>query len=204
MRPVAQVARHCKREYVVYDIMLIMARYPSDHKRQTRSRILTASDRLLKERGAQAASIDAVMKGAGLTVGGFYAHFASKDELERETLLYSLDASMDRLLAAVAPIADDRAWLAALIHRYLHQVDEPDLALGCPLTLLLPEVTRGGPDFQTAFSECTSALLNRVAHRFPRETGSRRAKSRLRCSRVAPAPSRSQGRFRRRMHARGC
>ncbi len=148
-----------------------MARYPTEYKGQTRSRILAASDRLLKERGPAAASIDAVMKGAGLTVGGFYAHFASKHGLARETLLYSLDASMDRLLVPLEPISDDRAWLRAVIHRYLHQVDEPDLASACPLTLLLPDVTRGGPEFQTAFSERTAALLNRVAHRFPAQSG---------------------------------
>jgi len=148
-----------------------MARYPKDRKAQTRARILAASDRLLKERGTQAASIDAVMKGAGLTVGGFYAHFDSKDELERETLLYGLEASMDRLLAPLEEIGDDRAWVRALIHQYLHQVDEPGLASACPLTLLLPEVTRGGPEFQTAFSERTGALLHRVAHRFPPAVG---------------------------------
>ena len=96
------------------------------------------------------------MKDAGLTVGGFYAHFESKDDLERETLLYGLEASMDRLLAPLAHIVDDRAWLRALIHHYLHQVDEPDLARACPLTLLLPEVTRGGAEFQAAFSERTA------------------------------------------------
>ena len=151
--------------------MNIMARYPKERKTQTRARILAASDRLLKERGSQAASIDAVMKGAGLTVGGFYAHFDSKDELKRETLLYALEASMDRLLAPLEEIADDRAWVRALIHQYLHQVDEPDLGSACPLTLLLPEVTRGGPEFQAAFSERTGALLHRIAHRFPPAAG---------------------------------
>jgi TetR/AcrR family transcriptional repressor of nem operon len=148
-----------------------MARYSTEHKGRTRARILAASDRLLKARGPDTVSIEAVMKSAGLTVGGFYAHFSSKEDLERETLLYGLDASMERLLAALAPITDDRAWLAALIHRYLHQVDERDLASACPLTLLLPEVTRGGAAFQTAFSERTGALLNRVAHRFPARAG---------------------------------
>jgi TetR/AcrR family transcriptional regulator, transcriptional repressor for nem operon len=148
-----------------------MARYSAEHKGRTRARILAASDRLLKERGAEAASIDAVMKDAGLTVGGFYSHFESKDDLERETLLYGLEASMDRLLAPLAEITDDRTWVRALIHGYLHQVDEPDLARACPLTLLLPEVTRGGPAFQAAFSERTAALLHRVAHRFPSAAG---------------------------------
>ena len=151
--------------------MHIMARYSTEHKGQTRARILAASDRLLKERGAEAASIDAVMKRAGLTVGGFYAHFASKEDLGRETLLYGLDASMDRLLDSLADIADDRAWVRALIRRYLRQVDDPDLAESCPMTLLLPEVTRGGPAFQAAFSERTAALLGRVAPRFPAAMG---------------------------------
>ena len=148
-----------------------MARYSKERKGQTRGRILAASDRLLKERGADGASIDAVMKDAGLTVGGFYAHFDSKDDLERETLLYGLGASMDRMLAPLAEITDDRAWVRALIHHYLRQVDEPDLAHACPLTLLLPEVARGGPAFQAAFSERTAALLHRVAHRFPSAAG---------------------------------
>lgn len=148
-----------------------MARYPNEHKGRTRVRILAAADGLLKERGPEAASIDAVMKRAGLTVGGFYAHFASKDELERETLLHGLDASMARLLTALAPIADDRAWVRALIHRYLHQVDEPGLAGACPLTLLLPDVARGGPEFRSAFAARTGALLDRVADRFPAAAG---------------------------------
>jgi TetR/AcrR family transcriptional regulator, transcriptional repressor for nem operon len=148
-----------------------MARYPAKHKGQTRTRILAASDRLLKERGTEAASIDAVMKRAGLTVGGFYAHFASKDELARETLLYGLDTSTDRLLASLAGINDDRAWVRALIHAYLHQVDRPDLAAACPLTLLLPDVARSGREFQTAFAQRTGALLDRVAHRFPAVAG---------------------------------
>ena len=158
-------------KHVSYNIMVIMTRYSTEHKGRTRARILAASDRLLKERGAEAASIDAVMKGAGLTVGGFYAHFSSKEDLERETLLYGLDASMDRLLESLADISDDRIWVRTLIHRYLRQVDEPDLAGGCPLTLLLPEVTRGGPAFQAAFSERTGAMLHRIAHRFPAAAG---------------------------------
>ncbi|MEP7182008.1 MAG: TetR/AcrR family transcriptional regulator [Betaproteobacteria bacterium] len=148
-----------------------MARYSAEHKRQTRARILAASDGLLKERGADGASVDAVMRRAGLTVGGFYAHFASKDELERETLLYGLEASMDRLLDPIEGIAVDRAWLKALIRRYLAQADNPDLGAACPLTLLLPEVARGDAPFQSAFATCTGAMLDRVEARFPETAG---------------------------------
>jgi TetR/AcrR family transcriptional regulator, transcriptional repressor for nem operon len=148
-----------------------MARYSSEHKRQTRARILAASDALQKRHGPEGTSVDAVMRAAGLTVGGFYAHFASKDELERETLLHGVTASMDRLLGPLSGMADDRAWLQALIRRYLEQAEVPDLAAGCPLTLMLSEVARGGPLLQTTFAERTGALLDRVAARFPATAG---------------------------------
>jgi TetR/AcrR family transcriptional repressor of nem operon len=148
-----------------------MSRYPADHKEETRERILEASDRLLKERGPGEASIAEVMEAAGLTVGGFYAHFASKEALEQATLLYGIDASMERLLRPLESIADDREWLLGLIRAYLAQAADPDLGHACPLTLLLPEVARRGVAFQSAFSERTAALLDRVARRFPAAAG---------------------------------
>lgn len=148
-----------------------MSSHPEDRKGRTRKRILAASDRLLKERGRGETSVAEVMDGAGLTVGGFYAHFASKRALEEATLLYGLEASMDRLLAPLDTIRDDRRWLRALIRAYLAQMDDPELAHACPLTLLLPEVARGGVAFRSAFSERTAALLDRVHHRFPEVAG---------------------------------
>ena len=81
--------------------MPIMARYPAEHKGETRRKILQASEELMKERGVEAASVDEVMRGAGLTVGGFYAHFASKEELAAETLLFGLEQSFERMIRAL-------------------------------------------------------------------------------------------------------
>jgi len=148
-----------------------MSRYPSRHKADTRERILRAADRVIKDRGVERASVDAVMRGAELTVGGFYAHFESKEELAREALVYGVERSMERLLTPLDSIVDDREWLGALIHNYLHQVDDSSLAGACPLTLMLPEVARGGPEFQRAFGERTRALLDRVSARFPEVAG---------------------------------
>ena len=69
------------------NIMRIMSRYPSQHKTETRRRILAAAGRVMKARGMEAASVEAVMRDAGLTVGGFYAHFPSKDALAQQALL---------------------------------------------------------------------------------------------------------------------
>jgi TetR/AcrR family transcriptional repressor of nem operon len=148
-----------------------MARYSTKHKSATRERILAAADRVIKDRGVERASVDAVMRGADLTVGGFYAHFESKDDLAREALLFGLERSMERLLTPLAGIDDDRAWLKALIHRYLRQVDELSLAAACPLTVMLPEVARGGAEFQRAFGVRTGALLDGIESRFPEIAG---------------------------------
>src|SRR6266545_2899815 len=118
-----------------------MSRYPLQHKGVTRARIVAASERVMKERGARAASVEAVMRAAGLTVGGFYAHFESKEALAHEALLYGIERSFERLTSGLEGL-DDRAWLREIIERYLAQLEDPALADGCPLTLSLPEVAR--------------------------------------------------------------
>jgi len=144
-----------------------MTRYPADHKAETRGRILEASDRLLKERGAEGASLAEVMQAAGLTVGAFYAHFSSKQALEEETILYGIALGMERLLAPLEPIADDRRWLRALIQGFLAELDDASLGDANSMTLVLPDVARGDAALKSAFSERTAALLDRVAPRFP-------------------------------------
>jgi TetR/AcrR family transcriptional repressor of nem operon len=144
-----------------------MARYASEHKSRTRERILAAADRVIKARGAEASSVEAVMREAGLTVGGFYAHFPSKEALARETLLWSLGQHVDRLLESLAPIKDKREWARSLIDRYLAQVEDASLEHACPMTLLLPDLARADPDAKNAFAARTGELLHRIAENFP-------------------------------------
>jgi TetR/AcrR family transcriptional repressor of nem operon len=150
--------------------MLIMARYPVEHKRETRQRILAASEALMKDRGVEAASVDAVMRGAGLTVGGFYAHFASKEELAAETLLYGLEQSFERMIGALEGTTG-RAWVRAMIRTYLSQADDRDLAHACPLTLLLAEVARDDDARKRRFADVTRRMLDRVVGHFPARDG---------------------------------
>ena len=126
---------------------------------------------MFKERGVEGASVDLVMQDARLTVGGFYGHFDSKNQLVREAICAGLERSMERLLTPLSAIGDDKAWLKALIRTYLRQIDEPSLGSACPLTVMLPEVARGGPEFQRAFGEQTRELLDRMAARFPEIAG---------------------------------
>lgn len=159
--------------------MYVMSRYPRQHKAETRRRILTAADRVMKARGMGAASVDAVMRDAGLTVGGFYAHFPSKEALAQQALLDGMEASVDRLLAALAPVPDGAPWVRALVDAYLAQADDPALEHACPLTLFLPDVARGSREFRNAFAERTGALLDRIAAHFPDVPGMTRRQAAL-------------------------
>lgn len=147
-----------------------MARYPAERKRETRARILEAAEAVIKDRGAEAATVEAVMRRAGLTVGGFYAHFESKEALAREALLAGVERSFERLTAGLEA-ASPSEFARALIDRYLAQVDAPDLDAACPLTLLLPEVARSEPAFRDAFAARSGELVARVEHRLPAVEG---------------------------------
>ena len=61
-------------------------RYDTDHKARTRERILTEAAKAIRASGPQVVSVGGLMKKAGLTHGGFYAHFGSKDELVAEAI----------------------------------------------------------------------------------------------------------------------
>lgn len=154
----------------MHNIMNIMPRYPAEHKPGTRARIVAAAERLIKVRGPQGASVEAVMKDAGLTVGGFYAHFPSKEALIEEALLAGLERSLGDLVAGLEGLPP-AAFAAEVVGRYLRQATDAPLAEGCPLTLLLPEVARAGDDQRRRFAERTAALVARIETRLPAVPG---------------------------------
>ena len=147
-----------------------MARYSTEHKEATRARILAASEALMKDLGPEAATVEAVMRAAGLTVGGFYAHFASKEALARETLIVGVERSFARLMAGLDG-ASPEEFARALIRRYLAQLEDPALAHACPLTLALPEIARSDENYRAEFTARTAALLAQFEDRLPAVEG---------------------------------
>jgi TetR/AcrR family transcriptional repressor of nem operon len=146
--------------------MSIMSRYPAERKSRTRDHILAAAERLIKKRGPQGASVEAVMREAGLTVGGFYAHFPSKEAMVDEALLIGVERSLGSLLQGLDE-APPASFARQLIDRYLEQATVTELGRACPLTLLLPDVARADEAVKQAFAERTAQLVARVETRLP-------------------------------------
>ena len=114
-------------------------RYSTEHKAETRKRILTAAARLFRERGYDGVGVDTIMNEVGLTVGGFYAHFPSKKALFAEAVTTALDRG-EALRAAKS--VDPKDSLRALINGYLSRTHREMVGEGCPLPVLTPDVAR--------------------------------------------------------------
>ena len=91
-------------------------RYAAGHREQTRAKILRAAGKVFRRQGYHAAGVDKVMEEAGLTAGGFYAHFGSKEALLAETLA---PASASALRDEPIEHLTGRAWAEAFVERYL-------------------------------------------------------------------------------------
>src|SRR3954471_13811514 len=120
-------------------------RYPAGHKEQTRAKILRAAGKVFRRLGYHAAGVDKVMEEAGLTAGGFYAHFGSKEALLAEVLTPAAAEARVPLDPDLDGVAG-RARLEAFVESYLSRSHLQRTDNGCPLPALVSEVARtSGP-----------------------------------------------------------
>lgn len=104
----------------------------TDKKTRTRQAIMRSADRLLRTHGVDGTSVADVMKGAGLTVGGFYAHFPSKEALIAEALGETMTAMRGQLTEGL-PDDDYSERLGTALTRYLSPAHRDHPEHGCPL-----------------------------------------------------------------------
>jgi TetR/AcrR family transcriptional regulator, transcriptional repressor for nem operon len=116
-------------------------RYRPEHKTEIHEQIVKDAARRLRAEGMNGAAVSAVMRDAGLTHGGFYKHFKSKDELLLESLREGFAEVADELTRAAEGSRPRQAW-KAIVKAYLRpeMCDHPER--GCPLPALAPELAR--------------------------------------------------------------
>lgn len=119
-------------------------------KQETRERIVQAAATIARREGLQAASIPRVMRAAGLTVGGFYAHFASKSALDVEVIRTVVGAIPGRGLAGLQQLSG-LAWIERATTRYLTAAHR-DNSDGCSYPAILSGIAAGSDETKTAFA----------------------------------------------------
>jgi TetR/AcrR family transcriptional repressor of nem operon len=133
--------------------------WQKEHKTKTRSRILEAASAALRQKGVAGVGVAQMMDAAGLTHGGFYAHFKSKDDLVAQAFTFASEQSGARLQAA-ADKASPGAKLRAVADTYLTQAHARHPERGCPVSTVGPDLVRGSSDGRAA---CADAIRDRLA-----------------------------------------
>jgi TetR/AcrR family transcriptional repressor of nem operon len=116
-------------------------RYSPEHKAQNHENILSVAARSFREHGGDTSGIGTVMKKVGLTKGGFYRHFESKDDLFVEAVARAFD-EMGNGMLKVANSAPEGHALRAMIEHYLSTRHANSPGVGCVVAALGPELAR--------------------------------------------------------------
>ena len=116
-------------------------RYRPEHRVEIHQKIVKDAARRLRAEGLTGAAVSAVMRDAGLTHGGFYKHFGSKDELVMESLREAFGAMANSLAQAAEQSPPGTAW-KTIVKAYLSPEHCDHAERGCPLAALAPELAR--------------------------------------------------------------
>jgi TetR/AcrR family transcriptional repressor of nem operon len=134
---------------------------------RNRKQILEVAGRLFRARGFDGVGVDGLMKVAGFTHGGFYNHFASKEELEVEA---SAAGAVQANAALVESLSDPRrdGW-KRFVRDYLSVDHRGDPASGCTLGALAADAARKGPAVQARFAEAVKGMAGALADHLARK-----------------------------------
>ncbi len=140
-------------------------RMTGERKAETRERILAAAGALFRSHGIDAVGVDAIMHQAGLTHGGFYAHFASKEALVAEVSAAALARSAARW-ERISQEADPATALGRIVDSYLDPAHVAAAEHGCVLATLGPEISRR-QDARPGITASIRRMLDALAHCLP-------------------------------------
>lgn len=142
-----------------------------NRKALTHERILDTAARAIRRAGFQGVGVADIMKEAGLTHGGFYAHFDSRDALLVEALEHAGRQSADRLARGNAVReAKGASPFRALVEGYLSDRHLGNTEEGCAVAALASEMPRQAPEVRTAAAQRVRGLVERVANALPAGT----------------------------------
>src|SRR5215831_17236943 len=116
-------------------------RYSKEHKQETHDRIVRKASVRLREKGAHGIGVADLMKEAGLTHGGFYAHFDSREALVIEALTYAAGRSRDSWRKIAEQTSQDKR-MALIVDTYLNTAHRDDPGHGCAIASLGADMAR--------------------------------------------------------------
>jgi TetR/AcrR family transcriptional repressor of nem operon len=141
-------------------------RYSREHKLETHARIVKKASVRLREKGAHGIGVADLMKEAGLTHGGFYAHFNSREALVIEAFVYAMERGTERWRKIAEQAPPDKR-LATIVESYLTSAHRDDPGNGCAIPTLGAEIARGSPKTRKAFAAKLEQMIDALAAQIP-------------------------------------
>lgn len=148
--------------------------WPDDRKNNTRERILDSAITLFANKGYDNVSLGEVMSNAGLTHGGFYAHFASKQALYAEAVTAAASRSA---LARLKAAGGEKADVQQLLHGYLSSGHIDGEQPPCPLAFLATDVANREQDVRSAYTRVFRRLAALIERELPQHGAPRRERA---------------------------
>jgi len=136
--------------------------YAKEHKAHVRQRIVRSARNLFNRKGYEAVTIDEVMAAAGLTRGGFYAHFRNKADLYREAVGFILQEHPARDWSGVDFDLSRGNAAEVIIDAYLSDAHFSDLERSCPLVTQASDAARGSAEVRAVYAEVLRAMTDAI------------------------------------------
>jgi TetR/AcrR family transcriptional repressor of nem operon len=141
-------------------------RYSDSHKEETRKKVLKAAAAAVRAKGPDGVAVAEVMAEAGLTHGGFYAHFPNKEAMIVAAVAEAFDESRRRF-ARLTEGLDREAAVTAFVDAYVSMAHRGRVANGCPVTALASELPRQPAPVREAFDAGVRGMVGRIAGWLP-------------------------------------
>jgi len=143
-------------------------RYSREHKLETHARIVKKASVRLREMGAHGIGVADLMKEAGLTHGGFYAHFESRDALVIEALSHAMDRSTERWRKLAEQTPREKRF-SMIVNSYLASLHRDNRGHGCAIPALGGEIARESSKTRRVFAGKLRQMIDVLAEQIPNQ-----------------------------------
>ncbi|TXK85135.1 TetR/AcrR family transcriptional regulator [Paenibacillus sp. N3.4] len=137
--------------------------YPEGHKIKVRGKIIESAAQAFRTNGIRDISVPFIMKGAGLTHGGFYAHFDNKEQLVAEACRYAISDTI-ALLQEAAEQKKQGPKINAVIDYYLSPYHRDMTEMGCILPALSGEISRSSEEVRQVFTQELERMIDFISN----------------------------------------
>ncbi|GGA11484.1 TetR family transcriptional regulator [Paenibacillus marchantiophytorum] len=136
--------------------------YPEGHKFKVRGKIIESAAQAFRTNGIRDISVPFIMKGAGLTHGGFYSHFDNKEQLVAEACRYAISDTIS-FLQEVADQENKGPKINAVIDYYLSTQHRDRTEMGCILPALSSEISRASDEIRQVFTNELERMIDFIS-----------------------------------------